>query len=359
MDVVRQLGESLAVQVVGDVTVVTGDGQGCAALFLGDQGREIEPDRPSLGSLGHRRGHLRGELHLGLVEDPYGGGRVEGQIRGGQLDGITACPAGAPDAAVRTGSPPPPGIPGDSRDDHAQDIVTGRRPDGVQVVEHQDEGLRARAKRRGQARGSATQRGDTEPVDVRDQIGEIRGDRRVRGSHDGQQRGGVVVEAVERHPGDSSSLRFGPLRQQGRLAVPRRCGDADDSAAARTDPGDQIGTAHRTCADGRHCQLRVEQQGIQHPDRCGSRAVPGVPPGQGLAGRVRHVWESRGARAPDALGVDLRSVPAVSAVVASVVAPPGAASDAVGHDRGGSHRRGRPCDGRWSDHCGTAHASSG
>ena len=43
----------------------------------------------------------------------------------------------------------------------------------------------------------------------------------------------------------------------------------------------------------------------------------------------------------------------------AVIASVGATSDAVDHNRGGSHGGGRPGDGRWSDHCGTAHASSG
>ena len=47
LDGLRLLGQGLAVQVVGHVPVVTGDGLRLAAALLGDQGGEVEADRPA------------------------------------------------------------------------------------------------------------------------------------------------------------------------------------------------------------------------------------------------------------------------------------------------------------------------
>ena len=62
---------------------------------------------------------------------------------------------------------------------------------------------------------------------------------------------GIVVESVERHPGDATILGVGPLRQQGRLAVARRRRHGDHAAIARSTRGDEIEA--RLTASGRGC----------------------------------------------------------------------------------------------------------
>ena len=81
------------------------------------------------------------------------------------------------------------------------------------------------------------------------------------------QRRGIIVEAVKRHPPDGSILRLGPLSQQGRLAVTRRCGDTDHPAIARASRLDEPRAAHQTCAKARHRKLRIEQQRLERSNR--------------------------------------------------------------------------------------------
>ena len=295
MDIVGQLSESLAIQVVGDVTVVTGDRQGSrrpGPWRSGPRGTvrpasprfARSPPRPSPGSgrtwaWVKTRTAAEASKARSLASDLHGVARAA-QVRQMRLLG--------PARRHHLGSV------GNSGDDHAQDIVTVRRPEGVQVVEHQHERHRTRAERRRQPRGGPTQRGDAEPAHVGDQIGEIRGDRRVRRGHDGQQGGGVVVEPVERHPGDPSGFRLGPLRQQGRLAVPRRRGDADDAAAARASPGDQSARLTEPARTAGTASFASSSNASSTPADGGTPRRPPCSPGLGPAGRIRHGSESRG-----------------------------------------------------------------
>ena len=76
-------------------------------------------------------------------------------------------------------------------------------------------------------------------------------------------RDGVVIEAIERHPGDPTILSTGPLGQQRRLAVPGRRRDANKQAVTRTSGLDQSGAAHAIRVRLRDRELGVEQQLIE------------------------------------------------------------------------------------------------
>ena len=58
LDVLGQLHQRLAVQVVGHIPVVTGD-RHLTSGVPGDQCGQVEPGRPPLGPRGHGRGHAR------------------------------------------------------------------------------------------------------------------------------------------------------------------------------------------------------------------------------------------------------------------------------------------------------------
>ena len=90
----------------------------------------------------------------------------------------------------------------------------------------------------------------------------------------GQQRGRIVVQPVQRHPGDPSILRLGPFRQQRRLAVARRRRDADHPAIAGARRLDQAGATHRTrpAAAAPTAWLRAA------PPRAWRAARPGTDP---------------------------------------------------------------------------------
>ena len=56
--------QDLTVQVVGHVSVVTGDGLCPAVVLPLDHGGEVEADRPAFGPFGHRRCQFRGHADL-------------------------------------------------------------------------------------------------------------------------------------------------------------------------------------------------------------------------------------------------------------------------------------------------------
>ena len=69
---------------------------------------------------------------------------------------------------------------GNARHRHAEHIVTVRRPQLVQVVQHEHERIRARPERGGEARRRPSQRGDAQTAHVGDDVGLARRDPGVR-----------------------------------------------------------------------------------------------------------------------------------------------------------------------------------
>ena len=123
-----------------------------------------------------------------------------------------------------------------------------RRVQLVQIVQHEHEGLGRGGERRRKPRCRPAQ--DRDAPHVSHQIGVVRRDLRVRRCQRGQQRRGIVVEAVERQPRNRTILGPGPLGQQGRLAVARRRGHADDPAAAAARRVDERPPADRAGSHG-------------------------------------------------------------------------------------------------------------
>ena len=78
LGVLRLLAQGLAVQIVGDVRVVTGDGPRLAVALLRDQSGEVETGRPAFCPFSHRGGLLRGQADLRVRENLLGAGRVDG-----------------------------------------------------------------------------------------------------------------------------------------------------------------------------------------------------------------------------------------------------------------------------------------
>ena len=254
-----QLGQRLAVQVVGHVPVVTGDRQRLAVAVARDQRGEVEADRPAFGPLGHRGRQLRSEADVRRGEDLLGAGRVEGQVARPELQRVARRPQPRQVRLLGTTRRDQLRASRDPRDHHAQHVVTGRRLQLVKVVQHEHERIRARPERRGEAGRRASQHRDAETAHVGDQVGVARRDPGVRGRQQGEQDRRIVVEAVERHPRDATILREGPLGQQRRLAVARGRGDADHPAVARAGRLDELGAAHGPRAGRRDRELGVEQ----------------------------------------------------------------------------------------------------
>ena len=271
---VGELSQRLAVEVVGDEAVITGDRQDIAVAVPGDRCGEVEAGGPTLGAYGHRRGFLRRDLHVGLGEDLPRPGGIEGQVTGHELHGVPRGPQPGQVRLLETTRGHQLGTVRYASHHHAQDIVAVRRPELVQVVEEQDERDGTGAERGGHAGRRPTQGRYPEPGHVGRQILLTR-DLPVRGSQQGQQRRRVVVQAIQRHPPDTPIIHLRPLGQQGRLAVAGGGRDAHDASRAGAGRLDQIGATDRSRPAARHREPGFEQRGLEHL---------GLEPGSGRPG---------------------------------------------------------------------------
>ncbi len=75
-----QLHQRLAVEVVGHVPIVTGNGQRLTVTVARDQRSEVDADRPALGPFGDGDSQLTSKAYVCLREDLLGAGRVQGQV---------------------------------------------------------------------------------------------------------------------------------------------------------------------------------------------------------------------------------------------------------------------------------------
>ena len=223
-----------------------------------------------------------------LGEDALGPVCIEGEITGHQLDGVALGsqprqvgllePAGRHQLRAFR----------DAGSHHTQHIVTSRRRELVQIVEDEDERHRTGPECSGQARRGAAQRGHAQAGDIADQV-VFTGDLAVGGSQQRQQRRGVVVHPIQRHPADASVFCLGPLRQQGGLAVPGGRGDAHDATSVSAGPLDEPGPTHRPRTWLRYRQLCCQQHRLQLRG-VGSGDVPDIRPqgGQSSGATPRH-----------------------------------------------------------------------
>ena len=122
-----------------------------------------------------------------------------------------------------------------------------------------------------------------------------------------EQGRGIVVEAVERHPGDTAILGGGPLGQQRRLAVARRRRDPDHPALARPGRLDEIVTTHGPRTRLRHRELGVEQHLIERDGRASTWAEG---PARSHRRHARH--ETRPRRVTGPISRNLRDATASS-----------------------------------------------
>ncbi len=130
----------------------------------------------------------------------------------------------------------------------------------VDVVQHEHDGLGQGSERSSQLRhrraphrpagaGSSPERRRADRVNAVERRRDVR-----------EQRSGIVVPAFERHPGEGSRVLVRPLREQRRLPVAGRGGDADDvSVRGRAQLPDEIRSPDRALAERRDGELRREQ----------------------------------------------------------------------------------------------------
>ena len=142
----------------------------------------------------------------------------------------------------------------------AQHVVTAWGQQLMKVVHHEYEPGRARGEGSSQPRCGSSQHLGAQSLDFGHEVGPARVDLHVRRGQHGDQAGGVVIETVERYPGDAAFLCTGPLGQEGRLAVTSRRRDPDHPATARTSGLDELAAANAARAQLGRRQLELEQR---------------------------------------------------------------------------------------------------
>ena len=260
-------------QVVQDIAVTAGERGhegGRVGLAAQGQGRELQPGRPSLGSLG-QRGHSR--IGQGRARPPghlpqqrAGLARREPQVGGPQLGQLPAGPQ--PRQGQRRIGPAgqhqsQPRRPVFQEELHR--IVHGPGADHVIVVEDQQGPVRGGpgAQVVDQRREQPLKRGRGGRPDQRAHASaDSRAHPVQRGDHVPPEPGRVVIAGIQRQPRRRALAGQRPVGQQNRLAVSGRGADQDHPLAK---PGfelsGQAGAGYQAGPRGRQVQLGG-QQGI-------------------------------------------------------------------------------------------------
>ena len=260
LQILRLLAQRLAVQIVGHVPVITGDGRLFAVALFRDQSGEVEAGRPAFGPFAHRGRQLRTQADLRVGEDLLGARPIQCQVTGPELQRITRGPQPRQVRLLGTAAGGQQRPAGNPRDHHAQHVVAGGGAQLVQIVQHEHERNGASAELRCQPRCGATQHRHAGTSHVGDQLRVAQAGPAVRRRQRDQQHRGIIVETIQRHPRHAAVLRGGPLRQEDRLAIARWRGDRNQAALARTGGSNEMGAADRTRVGLRDRELGVVQQ---------------------------------------------------------------------------------------------------
>jgi len=126
LHVLRLLAQGLAVQVVGNIPVVTGDGRCLAAALLGDHRGQVEAGRPALGPFGHRGSQLRRQADLCVGKNLLGAGRIEGQVARPELQCLARGPQSRQVGLLATTGGGQLGSLRNRWDHHAEHVMAGR-----------------------------------------------------------------------------------------------------------------------------------------------------------------------------------------------------------------------------------------
>jgi hypothetical protein len=129
----------------------------------------------------------------------------------------------------------------------------------VELVQHDHERFRTRPECRREPRRRTPQRRYTEASNLGDQVGGAIREPREHGRKQHEQHCRIVVEAIERDPGNATILGVGPLSQERRFAVPRGRRNADYTATAPSSFFDQVGATHGTWTWAWDGKLRIDQ----------------------------------------------------------------------------------------------------
>ena len=261
------VGQRLAVEVVGDVPVVTGDRQRLAAIGPRDQRREVEADRPTLGPFRHGGGQLVIEADARFREDLRGAGRVEGQVGRDELERVSRSAKSRQVRLLRTTCRDQLRASGNPRHDHAQHIVTVRRLELVEVVEHEHERHGTRSGRSDASRGAARPNTDTPSPLISATKSALSGEIRAYADANRTSRiaGSSSKRSSDTHPTGRSSACAHSVRN---VDFPYPAGAVTPTtrqslARARLD---EVGATHRTRARLRNRELGVEEYVVELED---------------------------------------------------------------------------------------------
>ena len=272
--VVVERAADLESKVGGDVAFVARHARersACAVARPTRQQCEVRPSRPAFGLLRKLADVGRAQLEPRLGGQRGRFGLVQGQQSGPDLQEV---PVGAEPGERKVRLGPAGQRHSDSRRqvveegaerierdpvDQAMDVVEDEHRRPSPAVELGGEG--------GHGRPKDPFAGGQEPGPDRrvDRLDPVEGDREVR-QHDA----GIVVEVVERKPGDGPWLAGRPLGEQRRLAVPRRADDRHDGRARLGEQVEERGPLDRTAPGLRGPELGLDDGNGGPKGRCGS-----------------------------------------------------------------------------------------
>ena len=257
-----QVHQGLLVEVVGDEAIIAGDRDRAAVMH--DRGSEEDTDRPPFGAFDDLVSLVCAERHFRVGEDLSSARGVEREVERGDLQRVSECAGmghmrllgSARRDQLRTGLDP--------TDHDAEHIVARGILQLVKVVEHEHERGPAGPQRRREQRRRAAQRGAAVRSNVTRDVRRRRRDPGVGGGEHGQQGAGVVIESVERDPGNRPRVGARPLGQERRLPISGGRGDGHDTATARSARVDEVGsTDRRPPRESRGGEFDVEQLTIE------------------------------------------------------------------------------------------------
>ena len=264
--------QDLCLQIVADQPVIAAEGQrrlpGRAAFSDGKY-REVQAGWPPFGPLVQPR-------HVRITERDTGVAQQRGCLREGERK-VTGADLQNPRLGAQPGDPQGrPAPPGQYQPRPGRHVIGQDRHRGpalgimqqVHIVQDEHHGCGHRRERRGQPRQDravhrAERGGQRVEYPPADRL------RRVQCLGDvGEQNPWIVVGFVHRHPRECLAIPLGPLRQQRRFAIARRCHHRDDRRGVPVhQPLDQSGARDSPRAHRRAQQLRkgeVERRPVRN-----------------------------------------------------------------------------------------------
>ena len=271
----RQPGQQLEAEVLRDEPVVAGKRLGTRRVGRPGLQRErgqVEAGRPALGPPGQLCGVGRVELDPRAPEQRDRLPLVEAEVVHADLvQAPLRPPAGEGQGRLL------PARDGDLRarrhvlTQGGEHVEAFRVRDGVQVVEHQHQGMLEGGQRAPETRDARQPGRAARAGQCVENIGRERLEAVERGRDVPQEQDRIVVPPVEGHPRERTRIRLCPQRQERGLAVPGGRRDGRERLRRPAQPRDHVGLRDRAGSGPGRRELRLDEVEGGGPDRHGRR----------------------------------------------------------------------------------------